>query len=120
MSLMGTYRTTYREQCGMVLMRKEGYSINQIARVLRRSTKTVWKYAGLVDRDNRRQSLKSREFKAITFRGKANDLSMRLRLFLRDLCSFKEAMTAKSVPITMLSFLEASKNSDGDEEEDPA
>ena len=119
MSLVGTYRTTCREQSAMVLMRKEGFSINQIARVLRRSTKTVWKYAGLVDRDNRRQSLKSREFKAITFRGKISDLSMRLRLFLRDLCSFKEAMTAKSISITMLSFLEASKNTT-EEEEEPA
>ena len=121
MSLMGTYRTTYREQSAMLLMRRKGHSINQIAKVLGRSTKTVWKYVKLGDRDNRRQSFNTRAFNAATFRGRFRDLSIRVRLFLKELCNWDEAMNSPAVPLKLLSFLsEASKNNSEEEEEEPA
>jgi len=121
MSITGTYRTGGLEQSAMVMMRRKGFSINQVADVFKRSTRTVHKYAGAVAIDNRRQSPLRREFNAATFRGRVMELRTRMRLFLSGLCSFTDAMGVRALPLGLIAmYLETGKNSEGEEDTEPA
>lgn len=120
MSVSGSYRTVYREQCGMILLRKKGHSINQIAGVMGRSTRTVWNIVKGMPLDNRTRSYMTRNQLSFAFKGRFNELKVRVRLFLRGL-SWDEAM---KLPLSRLviHFLSetVSKNDSEEEEEDPA
>lgn len=120
-SLNGTFRTTYREQSAMVLLRaKCRLSMNQIARVMKRSTQTVHKYVVGVGYSNRRLSPSLRRHLKKHFMGNIRQLQFRMQMFLKGLCSFAEAIQCTTVPLVALDWFLTSENYPTEEDEDPA
>jgi hypothetical protein len=119
-SLNGTFRTTFREQSAMVLMRaKCKLSMNQIARVMKRSTQTIHKYVAGVGISNRRLSPSLRRHLTSHFRRNLKQLQLRMKMFLKGLCNFTEAIQCSSIPLVTLDWF-LSENSSTEEAEDPA
>lgn len=119
-SLNGTFRCTHREMSAMVLLRvKCRLSMNQIARVMKRSTQTVHKYVKGMSYSNRRLSPSTRRHLNVHFMRNVRQLQLRVKMFLEGLCSFADAIQCASVPMVTLDWF-LSKNSEEKEEEDPA
>jgi hypothetical protein len=95
-------------------------SMNQIARVMKRSTQTVHKYVVGMGYSNRRLSPSVRRHLKRNFMGKIKQLQLRVKMFLEGLCSFADAIQCASVPMVTLDWFLRSENSGEEEEEDPA
>lgn len=120
-SLSGTFRTTSLEQSAMVRCRSElKLSVNQIAKVLRRSSNTVHKYVKAIARDNRRLSPSMRRHLNACFQRNVKNLSFRLKMYLEGFAGFEDVIQSKSVPMVTLDWFLASENYTGEEDEDPA
>jgi len=105
----------------MVLCRsKLRLSINQIAKMMGRSTSTIHRYVKGVAVDNRRKRPVLRRHAHSKFQHTVFEIRIRMRMFLDGLASFEDAMSSKAIPLITLDWFLRSENSLGEEEEDPA
>ena len=81
-NLSGSFRVGNRELNVICHLRNSRMSINHIAEMLGRSTRTVFKYVGPMKIDNRRTSPLARSLGVRSFQSKLLEMRMRVRLYL--------------------------------------
>jgi hypothetical protein len=95
-------------------------SINQIARVMRRSTQTVYRYVRYVGISNRRLSPSTRRHLHRHFVGNIKQLQLRMKMFMKGLCDFADAVQCGTVPMVTVDWFLRCENTPEEEGEDPA
>ena len=84
-NLAGTFRVSHRELNVICHLRYARMSINHIAEILGRSTRTVFKYVEPMNIDNRRTTPLARSLGVRNFQSKRLETRMRVRLFLEGI-----------------------------------